>query len=118
MTLPPMDALASFTYLTDHLPTWTIKINTLAAHVLTKREEFTAEYKRVLEHARPKRRKTPSTSSLHTNDKQPSVTSNRDKSYAQDIYASPRMTDISPLEPDNKYLFANARRGKRKPGTS
>ena len=113
-----MDALASFVYLTDHLPSWTIKINNLAAHALTKREEFTAEYKGLLEHARPKRKKTPSTTSLHPNDKQASVRSLRDESNARDGLALPRRTEFSPLDPANKYLFANARRDKRKLGTS
>lgn len=118
MASAPMDALASFVYLTDHLPTWISQINTLATHVVTKREEFTAEYKRVLEHARPKRKKTPSITSLPTNNKQQSLRSQKNDTNARDTLSIPRPTDISPLEPANKYLFANARRGKRRQGTS
>lgn len=108
-----MDALASFVYLTNNLPTWITQINTLGTDVITKRDEFAAEYKRVLDHARPKRRKTPSVTSFNTNDKQESV-----KSQKNDTLSIPRPTDISPLEPANKYLFANARRRKRRQGTS
>ena len=118
MASAPMDALASFAYLTDHLPTWITQINTLATHVVTKREEFTAEYKRVLEHAIPKRKRTPSVTSLQANDTPLSVSSQKEDTYARDTLPMPRPTDISPLEPANKYLFANARRGKRRQGTS
>jgi hypothetical protein len=118
MASAPMDALTSFVYLNDHLPAWITKINTLATHVVTKREEFAAEYKRVLEHARPKRKKTPSVTSMQTNDKPQSTKSQKNETNARDILAMHRPTGISPLEPENKYLFANARRGKRRQGTS
>jgi hypothetical protein len=118
MASVPMDALASFVYLTDHLPTWLAQIDTLATHVLAKREEFTAEYKRLLEHARPKRKKTESVTSLQPDDRQVSVGSQRDHTSASYTWKLPRRTEISPLEPANKYLFANARRGKRRRGTS
>lgn len=118
MASPPMDALASFVYLTEHLPTWITKVNTLAAHVVTKAEEFSAEYKRVLEQARPKRRKTPSVTSLHPNDGQASIKSQGNTTNAELTASVPRPSDISPLDPANRYLFANARRGKRRQGTS
>lgn len=113
-----MDALASFVYLTDHLPTWLAQIDTLAMHVLAKREEFTAEYKRLLEHVRPKRKKTESVTSLQPDDRQVSVGSQKDHTSASYTWTPPRRTEISPLDPANKYLFANARRGKRRRGTS
>jgi hypothetical protein len=118
MASAPMDALTSFVYLTDHLPAWIGRINDLATHAATKREEFTAEYKRVLEHARPKRKKTPSVTSLRPDDKPSSLRSHKCDKYAHDIPPLPHPTEISPLEPANKYLFANARRGKRRQGTS
>ena len=118
MASAPMDALASFVYLTDHLPTWVTKVDTLATHVVAKREEFAAEYRRVLEHARPKRKRTPSVASIRTDDRQPSLGSQKKDRNAQETSPLPRPTEISPLEPDNKYLFANARRGKRWQGAS
>lgn len=114
MATAPIDALASFVHLTDHLPSWTTDINNLAALVLTRREEFTAEYKRLLAQGK----KTSSITSLRTNDKQAFRKSPQDESNARDDFALPRRTDFSPLDPANKYLFANARRGKRKAGTS
>lgn len=113
-----MDALASFVYLSDHLPAWMTKIDTLATHVVTKHEEFAAEYRRVLKHARPKRKRTPSVASIRTNDRQPSLRSQRNDTNARENPALPRPSEISPLEPENKYLFANARKGKRRQGTS
>jgi hypothetical protein len=113
-----MDALTSFVYLTDNLPTWITQINTLSSHVISKREEFVAEYKRVLEHARPKRKKTPSVSSILTNTKAPTTKSSKDEAKVPEVLSLPRPTEISPLIPDNKYLFANARRGKRRQGAS
>ena len=113
-----MNALASFIYLTDKLPIWITQINTLGTHVVTKREEFSAEYKRALEHARPRRKKTPSVTSLQTNHKPVSIRSQKSNTNAQDMLSIPRASEISPLEPENRYLFANARRGKRRQGAS
>ncbi|ERF68944.1 hypothetical protein EPUS_08178 [Endocarpon pusillum Z07020] len=118
MASAPMNALASFMYLTDMLPTWITQINTLGTHVVTKREEFSAEYKRALEHARPRRKKTPSVTSLQTNQKPVSIRSQKSNTNAQDMLSIPRASEISPLDPESKYLFANARRGKRKQGAS
>ena len=109
-----MDALASFLYLTNNLPTWVSQVNALGTHVIEKREEFIAEYKRVLAHARPKRKRAPSVISLNTDNRQTSLQSQKD----DDTISIPRPADISPLEPANKYLFANARRGRRRLGTS
>ncbi len=113
-----MDASASFVYLTDKLPTWITQLNTLSTHVITKREEFAAEYKRALEHARLKRRKTPSVTSLHTKDKPASIKSKHNEPNAPDTLSIPRASEISPLDPANKYLFANARRARHRQGTS
>lgn len=118
MATAPMDALTSFVYLSDHLPKWISEINTLGALVLTKREEFMAEYRRVLEHARPKRKKTLSATSVKTDDKPPSIGSQKNETNARDILSLARPAGISPLDPENKYLFANTRRGKRRQGTS
>lgn len=118
MASVPMDALTSFVYLNDHLPTWISEINNLAAQVVTKREEFTAEYRRVLEQARPKRKKSPSVTSVKTNEKQSSIGSQKNDKISRNVLALARPTEISPLDPENKYLFANARRGKRRQGTS
>ena len=118
MAAAPMDALASLVYLNDNVPNWISKISALRTHVLRKREEFTAEYQRVLEHARPKRKKTTSITSLQTNDQESSATSQRNDDIARDTRSIPRRTDISPFEPASKYLFVNARRAKRRQGKS
>lgn len=112
-----MNALASFVYLTEKLPTWITQLDTLGTYVVTKREEFAAEFKRALEHARPKRRKTPSVTSLQTQDKPASIRSHNNETNAPDTLSIPRVSEISPLDPANKYLFANARRGRRKQGS-
>lgn len=118
MSSHPMNALASFVYLTEHLPIWTTKVNTLTSRVITKREEFGAEYKRVLKQARPKKEKTPSVTSLQPNDDQASINSqdNNTNAGGPAVIACPR--DISPLDPAARYLFANARRGKRRQANS
>ncbi|KIY01250.1 uncharacterized protein Z520_02802 [Fonsecaea multimorphosa CBS 102226] len=111
-----MDAHSSFVYLVDNLPTWRASIEALSVHAAGKHAEFAAEYSRLVNQAKPKRRKTPSTSSIHTQDQEQGDDQTRTIKSA-DRLSSPDPRQINPLEAGNKYLYAQARR-KRKPGPS
>ena len=124
MAAKTIDALASFVHLEESLPNLLERVVELAAHVKEKHAEFAAEYERLLEHARPKRQRqrTPSLQSIHSDDEcslaeipsSPIVPAHKNEI---DERTSMAQQNISPLDPENRYLFANSRR-KRKPGSS
>ena len=111
---PVMDAHSSFSYLVQNIPTWQEAIDALSAHAAQKTAEFVADYTRLVDQIRPKRKKSRSVSSIHTHDEGQSTSSSRD---AHDSLTPPEPVEINPLEAGNKYLYAQARR-KRKPGGS
>ncbi|EXJ74961.1 uncharacterized protein A1O5_01657 [Cladophialophora psammophila CBS 110553] len=111
-----MDAHSSFVYLVDNLPTWRACIHSLSVHATEKHAEFAAEYSRLVNQARPKRRKTPSISSIHTQDQEQGDDHDHMVQSADGL-SSPETRHINPLEAGNRYLYAEVRR-KRKPGPS
>lgn len=111
-----MDAHSSFVYLSDNLPSWHASIDELAAHAAQKNTEFVSEYTRLVNQIRPKRKKSPSISSIHTRD-EPSDDQSDTFSNSDAVPPPPDRVQVNPLEPGNKYLYGQARR-KRKPGTS
>ncbi|OAL33807.1 hypothetical protein AYO20_06983 [Fonsecaea nubica] len=111
-----MDAHSSFVYLVDNLPTWRASVEALSTHVTEKHAEFAAEYSRLVNQVKPKRRKSPSVSSIHPQDEE----QGDDKTHtiqSTDGLSSPDPRQFNPLEAGNKYLYAQVRR-KRKPGPS
>ncbi|EXJ55546.1 hypothetical protein A1O7_08474 [Cladophialophora yegresii CBS 114405] len=112
-----MDAHSSFVYLVDNLPKWRTTFDSLATHTAEKHAEFVAEYARLVKQARPKRKKTPSISSLHTTDEQDSIDNSASGEENVDNSSSNAPIEINPLEAGTRYLYAQTRR-KRKPGTS
>ncbi|OAP57363.1 hypothetical protein AYL99_08101 [Fonsecaea erecta] len=111
-----MDAHSSFLYLVDNLPTWRTSIEALSTHAADKHAEFAAEYSRLVNQVRPKRKKSPSVSSIHTQDQEQGDDQTRTVESADGL-SSPDPRRINPLEAGNKYLYAQGRR-KRKPGPS
>ena len=112
-----MDAHSSFAYLVDVLPRWQVTVDRLTAYTIEKNTDFAAEYARLLDQARPKRKKSPSVSSIHTADEHNAVD---DPGNAAQSFNSLPLSDskhINPMEAGNRYLYAQARR-KRKPGPS
>jgi len=105
-----MDAHSSFVYLLENLPTWKTTIVSLSAYAAQKNEEFVNEYAQLVNQIRPKRKKTASLASIHTNDEAV-------EQQADDVPSIPNRAEINPLEAGNKYLYAQATK-KRKPGTS
>jgi hypothetical protein len=89
----------------------------LSTHTAEKNAEFVAEYARLLKQARPKRKKTPSVSSIHTTDEQDPIDDKASTVENADNTSSPGPIHINPLEAGTRYLYAQTRR-KRKPGTS
>ncbi|EXJ78591.1 hypothetical protein A1O1_08992 [Capronia coronata CBS 617.96] len=114
-----MDAHSSFVFLLENLPTWKASIQSLSSHADQKHTEFVTEYARLVNQIKPKRRRSPSMTSVHTTDDndypgQPEG----DSTPSIDTMPPPlSRIEINPLEAGNKYLYAQARR-RRRPGTS
>lgn len=115
----PMDAHSSFVFLLENLPTWKASIDSLSAHTEQKHAEFVAEYARLVNQVKPKRRRSPSIASIHTVDDNETVGRHEDEATptADSVPTPPNRVEINPLEAGNKYLYAQARR-RRRPGTS
>lgn len=106
-----MDALSSFAFLTENVPTWLKEIDALSSHTIQKHSEFKSEYTRLINHIRPRKTKSPSVKSIHGSE------SERPKS--RDSTLSKRSSlEISPLEAGNRQLFAAARRRTKKATSS
>ncbi|KAJ9300593.1 hypothetical protein DTO271G3_1757 [Paecilomyces variotii] len=67
MAARSMDALQSFAYLSENLPSWITRVSDLATYTAAKHAEFSAEYKK-LTHVKPRRRKNSSLHSLRPDD--------------------------------------------------
>lgn len=68
MPAGPMDALGTFTYLTDNVPDWISRIADLTSHTTAKHAEYTEAYKNYASPVKPRRRKNSSVCSIHTAD--------------------------------------------------
>ncbi len=112
-----LDAVSSFVYLTDNIPSWLDRLANLTKHAAQKNAEFVADYAKVVSGLRPKRIKSPSLQSVHS-DKDPSIhTSQIDAQNENALPTPPQATEINPLEAGTKYLYAQAQK-KRKPDGS
>ncbi|RVX74179.1 hypothetical protein B0A52_02011 [Exophiala mesophila] len=107
-----MSAHSSFVYLVENIPHWQREVNTLAYRAHVKNTEFVAEYARLVNQIRPKRKKTPSLASINNGDEKANA---RPESVSSSSSSLDRV-EIDPFEAGNKYLYAQARR-KRKPGS-
>ena len=122
--MPPttVDALTSFTYLTDNLPKWMTRIDGLSNHVSQKHAEYVQEYARLLSDARPRKQKSPSVHSISSNKDLPPNPPEEPSPTTGGHLLSPTLqpkadpVEISPFEAGNKYLFAQTQR-KRKAGS-
>ena len=110
-----MDALKSFTFLTDNIPQWLTKIDKLSEYTSKKQAEFAAEYTR-LTHPKVRKHKTNSVHSIRSSiinrdEQQPPATTTVEDPIDQH-------PELNPLDIANRYLFANARRKRKNAGTS
>ncbi|EXJ84336.1 hypothetical protein A1O3_05003 [Capronia epimyces CBS 606.96] len=112
-----MDAHSSFVYLLDNIPTWKASVDSLSAHADQKHTEFVAEYARLVNQIKPKRRRTPSMASIHPDDNEQVERPDEVAPSSGSVPAPLSRVEINPLEAGNKYLYAQARR-RRRPGTS
>ena len=115
-TVCPLD---TYSNLLTSIPQWTTDLTSLREHVIVKHAEFVAEYKRILAHARPKRRKSASIRSIRTSEnKHDAEVPAIEVSSAEPGSPPPAdPVEISPFEAGNRYLYAQVRR-KRKSTSS
>ncbi|KAK5049111.1 hypothetical protein LTR84_005534 [Exophiala bonariae] len=118
----PTSAHSSFVYLVENIPDWQKEVDVLAARTLAKNGEFKAEYLRLVNQIKPRRRKSPSLASIHTLDDLEQPTSEHVPSIvggtdSSDVPSPPDRIEIDPLEAGNRHIYAQARR-IRKPGPS
>ena len=117
MASQQMDAVSSFVHLTDNIPSWLDQLAHLTKHAAEKNAEFVAEYTQVVNNLRPKRIKSPSLQSIHS-DREPSIhLSHIDPQDEDALPTHPQATEINPLEAGTKYLYAQAQK-RRRPDSS
>lgn len=109
-----MDAITSFQYLVDSLPAWRDQVTQLTTYTSGKHQEFKAEYDRLISQAKPRRHKSSSINSIHTNDEPHQEDIDSQSKLPMHV---PSPMEISPFEAGNRYIYAQATK-KRKPGTS
>ena len=120
MALPrSVEPLETYSNLVTSVPRWAADLTSLRNHVMNKNAEFVAEYKRILAHAQPKRKKSSSLHSLRAADdgseaEVPQIETLPGPSLPS---APANPIEISPFEAGNKYLYAQIKR-KRKPDSS
>ena len=96
-----MEALASFTFLSENLPVWISRLNNLSNQVAERHVEFTRLSQ--IPSSTTRKRKTGSTESLRPND----VTEN-------DHAKTPPQAMHIDIDPDNKKFFRDVREARRK----
>ncbi|KAK5295501.1 hypothetical protein LTR99_009090 [Exophiala xenobiotica] len=106
-----MDAHSSFVHLVDNIPVWKQTIESLSTHATRKHDQFVADFSRLVNQVQPKRRKSASVASIHTNDEEET------QEDETDVPSLPDRVEINPLEAGNRYLYAQATKN-RKSGTS
>lgn len=117
----PMTAHSSFVYLVENIPDWQKEVDLLAERASVKNGEFRAEYTRLVNQIKTRRKKSPSIASIHTLDDLERPTSEHSSpdgpAEAKDLPSPPDRLEIDPLEAGNRHLYAQSRR-KRKTGPS
>lgn len=116
MAPPQMDAVGSFTHLTQNIPSWLVQLEDLAKYTKTKNAEFVAEYSRLVKSTKPKRLKSPSICSIHSDDR-PSRVPDVDASKDQTT-EPPAELGVDPLEAGTRHIYAEQVQRKRKPTAS
>ena len=101
-----MDALASFTFLSESLPSWISKLNHLSIQVAERHAEFARLSQPPPSMAR--KRKTGSTESLRPKD-----SADNDNSPSA-LFESPPQAMHVDIDPGNKHLFREVREARRK----
>ena len=117
MATQQMDAVSSFVHLTDHVPNWLDQLASLIQHASEKNAEFMADYTKVVSNLMPKRVKSPSLQSIHSEDDKSVHLSQIDPRNDATLPTPPPAIEIDPLEAGTKYLYAQAQK-KRKPDGS
>ena len=115
MAVGTMDPLPSFSYLTDNIPRWMTSIDAISSHAAQKHTEFVADYERLVkQHIKPKRPRSTSLNSIHTNDSLIDL-SRADHATDTEHQPPPHLdaVEINPLVAGNRYLYAQAQK-KRK----
>lgn len=116
MPPPQMDAVGSFTHLTENIPGWLVQLESLSKYTQAKNAEFVAEYSRLVKSTKPKRLKSPSICSIHSVDKsssRPLGDAARDQPTEP-----PAEHEVDPLEAGTKHIYAEQVQRKRKPTAS
>jgi len=114
-TIPTMDALSSFTYLADNLPSWNVKLNDLSKHVAERHAEFSKQSKSAIGPMAPKC--SGSTESLRPDDGDQPSTSNPDMlgiMYGEPSVPTPHTPPLRvEINPSNRHIFRDIRNEKR-----
>ena len=112
-----MTAHSSFVYLVENIPDWQKEVDLLAERASVKNGEFKAEYARLVNQIKTRRKKSPSIASIHTQDDLERPASEHcsldGPSDPKDLSSPPDRLEIDPLEAGNRPLYAQSRR-KRK----
>jgi hypothetical protein len=113
MPAQQVDALMSFTHLVDNIPSWLTRLEELSQYTSEKNKAFIAEYARLVKTAKPKRLKSPSITSIHSNKNAPAHLPDIDPSddNPQEIAVE---TEINPLEAGTRHIYAEQVQRKRK----
>ena len=113
MASKQVDAISSFQNVVDNVPQWKTQISELATYAAGRHNDFIEEYSRVVQHAKARRRKSASVTSVRTSDAQ------QELPEPEQSLKSPRsseLAEINPLEAGTRFIYSQAHR-KRKPGT-
>lgn len=112
-----MDAVSSFTHLAENIPSWLVQLTDLSSYTSIKNAEFVAEYSRLVKAVKPKRIKSPSICSIHSDESKsaplPQSPSARDAGLD-----TPDSQQVDPLEAGNRHLYADQVQRKRKTNAS
>ena len=111
MTAQHVDAVSSFVYLTDNVPSWLAQLANVSRYATQKNSEFVTEYKQLVHKVRNKRRKSASLQSIHSDQgEEPRIP----EVSPQELPAPPHPTELDPTEDGHKYLYAQQFNRKRK----
>ncbi|KEF55530.1 uncharacterized protein A1O9_08280 [Exophiala aquamarina CBS 119918] len=117
----PMTAHSSFFYLVENIPDWQKEVDLLTERASAKNGEFRADYTRLVNQIKTRRKKSPSITSIHTLDDFERPSSEHASLGAptdtKDLPSPPDCLEIDPLEAGNRHLYSQSRR-KRKTGPS
>lgn len=108
-----MDAVTSFTHLVDNIPLWSEQLRDLSTHTKNKNVEFVAEYARLVKAVRPKRLKSPSIASIHSDGSRSAHLPEIDPVKESGL-PTPEPQQVDPLIAGNRHLYADQTAAQRK----